>query len=69
MRTDFFQLTQTEERRLHTDMNNEEQPADEGRARKMTVNGITHETVLTDTPMTSAMKLCDIFFYNNTLIV
>ena len=50
-------------------MNNEEQPADEGRARKMTVNRITHETVLTDTPMTSAMKLCDIFFYNNTLIV
>lgn len=69
MRTDFFQLTQTEERRLLTDMNNEEQPADEGHARKMTVNGITHETVLTDTPMTSAMKLCDIFFYNNTLIV
>lgn len=50
-------------------MNNEEQPADEGRARKMTVNGITHETVFTDTLMTSAMKLCDIFFYNNTLIV
>lgn len=50
-------------------MNNEEQPADEGHARKMTVNGITHETVLTATPMTSAMKLCDIFFYNNTLIV
>lgn len=69
MRTDFFQLTQTEERRLHTDMNNEEQPADEGHARKMTVNGIPHETVLTATPMTSAMKLCDIFFYNNTLIV
>lgn len=69
MRTDFFQLTQTEERRLLTDMNNEEQPADEGRARKMTVNRITHETVLTDTRMTSAMKLCDIFFYNNTLIV
>lgn len=50
-------------------MNDEEQPADEGRTRKMTVNGITHETVLTDTPMASAMKLCDIFFYNNTLIV
>lgn len=50
-------------------MNDEEQPTDEGHARKMTVNGITHETVLTDTPVTSAMKLCDIFFYNNTLIV
>ena len=46
-----------------------ELPADEGHARKMTVNGIPHETVLTDTPMPSAMKLCDIFFYNNTLIV
>lgn len=50
-------------------MNDEKQSADEERARKMTVNGIPHETVLTDTPMTSAMKLCDIFFYNNTLIV
>lgn len=46
-----------------------EQPADEGHARKMTVNRIPHETVLTDTPMPSAMKLCDILFYNNTLIV
>lgn len=50
-------------------MNDEKQSADEERARKMTVSGIMHETVLTDTPMTSAMKLCDIFFYNNTLIV
>lgn len=60
---------QTEERGLLTDMNDEKQSADEERVRKMTVNGIPHETVLTDTPMTSAMKLCDIFFYNNTLIV
>lgn len=50
-------------------MNDEKQSADEERVRKMAVNGIPHETVLTDTPMTSAMKLCDIFFYNNTLIV
>lgn len=50
-------------------MIDEEQPADEERARKMTVNRIPRKTVLTDTPMASAMKLCDIFFYNNTLIV
>ena len=55
--------------RTFLDINDEEKYAAEGHTRKMAVSGIPCETVLTDTPMASATKLCVIFLCSNTLIV